>query len=239
MEIALFTCLSDNYAVLLRDEATGKVALVDAPAAEPVIAELERRGWGLDFILVTHQHHDHIEGIPPLVARYGAKVVAPRLAAQALPGADRFVGEGEVVEFGSLRAEVWETPGHCVDHVSYHFASEKVIFVGDTMFTMGCGRIFGLPPEKLHASLQRIAALPGETRVYSGHEYTLSNARFCAHIEPENLEIAARLKAVEAARAAGIPTVPTTIAEERATNVFVRSRDAAEFAARREAKNRF
>lgn len=239
MEIALFTCLSDNYAVLVRCSATGTVALVDAPAAGPVIAELERRGWGLDFILVTHQHHDHIEGIPPLVARYGAKVIAPRLAAQALPEADRFVSEGDRVEIGNLRADVWETPGHCADHVSYHFAGEKVIFVGDTMFTMGCGRIFNLPPETLHASLQRIAALPGETRVYSGHEYTLSNARFCAHIEPGNPEIAARLKAIEVARAAGQPTVPTTIAEERATNVFVRSKDAAEFAARRDAKNRF
>jgi hydroxyacylglutathione hydrolase len=239
MEIALFTCLSDNYAVLLRDDATGAVALIDAPAAEPVIAELETRGWGLDFILVTHQHHDHIEGIPLLVTRYGAKVIAPRLAAQALPGADRFVSEGDLVEIGALRAEIWETPGHCADHVGYHFADEKVIFVGDTMFTMGCGRIFNLPPEKLHQSLQRIAALPGDTRVYSGHEYTLSNARFCAHIEPDNPDIAARLKAVEAMRAAGIPTVPTTIAEERATNVFLRARDLAEFAARRDAKNRF
>jgi hydroxyacylglutathione hydrolase len=239
MEIALFTCLSDNYAVLLRDPATGKVALVDAPAAEPVIAELETRGWGLDVILVTHQHHDHIEGIAALVARYGATVIAPQLAAAALPDADRFVGEGDIVEIGSLRAEVWETPGHCADHVGYHFADEQVIFVGDTMFTMGCGRIFNLPPDKLHASLQRIAALPGGTRVYSGHEYTLSNARFCAHIEPENPDIAARLKLIEAARAAGEPTVPTTIAEERATNVFVRARDVAEFAARREAKNRF
>jgi len=239
MEIALFTCLDNNYAVLVRCSSTGIVALVDAPAAEPVIVELEKRGWGLDFILVTHQHHDHVEGIPVLVARYGTKVVAPRLAAQALPNADRFVGEGDHVEIGTMRAEVWETPGHCADHVSYHFANEKVIFVGDTMFTMGCGRIFGLPPETLHNSLQRIAALPGETRVYSGHEYTLSNARFCAHIEPDNRDIAARLKAVEAARASGIPTVPTTIAEERATNVFVRAKDVAEFAARRDAKNRF
>ena len=239
MEIALFTCLSDNYAVLLRCPSTGKVALVDAPAAEPVMAELDKRGWGLDLVLVTHQHHDHIEGIPPLVARYGAKVIAPHLAASALPGADRFVSEGDIVEIGDLRAEVWETPGHCADHVSYHFADEKVIFVGDTMFTMGCGRIFNLPPDKLYHSLRRIAGLPGETRVFSGHEYTLSNARFCARIEPENAEIAARLKAVEAARASGIPTVPTTIAEERATNVFVRAGDVAEFAARRDAKNRF
>lgn len=239
MEIALFTCLSDNYAVLVRCSSTGKVALVDAPAAEPVIAELERRGWGLDVILITHKHADHIAGIPALVARYRAKVVLPRQAADIMPVASRFMSEGDVVEVGDLRVDVWETPGHCADHVSYHFAGEKVIFVGDTMFTMGCGRIFGLPPEILYNSLQRIAALPGETRVFSGHEYTLPNARFCAHIEPDNAAIAARLKAVEAARSAGQPTVPTTIAEERATNVFVRAKDVAEFAARREAKNRF
>ena len=239
MDIALFTCLSDNYAVLIRDPSTGTVALVDAPAAEPVIAELDRLGWGLDVILVTHKHDDHIAGIPALVARYGAKVIAPRLAQDALPGADRFVAEGDRVEVGAMRADVWDTPGHCADHISYHFAQEQVIFVGDTMFTMGCGRIFGLPPEKLHTSLQRIAALPEATRVYSGHEYTLSNARFCAHIEPENSAIAARLKAVEAARVAGQPTVPSTVGEELATNVFVRVPDAATFAARREAKNRF
>lgn len=239
MEIALFTCLSDNYAVLLRCPATGKVALVDAPAAEPVMAELDKRGWGLDSILVTHKHMDHIAGVAALVARYKASVVLPRLAADVMPVASRLVSEGDVIEIGALRARVWETPGHCADHVSYHFADEGVIFVGDTMFAMGCGRIFNLPPETLYHSLQRIAGLPGETRVYCGHEYTLSNARFCAHIEPDNREIAARLKAVEAAHAAGIPTVPTTIAEERATNVFVRARDAVEFAARRDAKNRF
>lgn len=239
MQIALFTCLSDNYAVLLRCSSTGKVALIDAPAAEPVVAELERRGWGLDRILVTHQHADHIAGIPALVARYGAGVVAPRLAAAAIPQAMHFVGEGDTVEIGALRAEVWETPGHCADHVSYHFPREKVIFVGDTLFVMGCGRIFNLPPEKLHASLQRIGALPGDTQLYCGHEYTLANARFCAHVEPDNAAIAERLKAVEAARAAGLPTLPTTIAEERETNVFLRAGHVAEFAARREAKNRF
>jgi hydroxyacylglutathione hydrolase len=239
MEIALFTCLADNYAVLLRDEATGTVALVDAPAAEPVMAELEKRGWGLDLILITHKHHDHIEGVPALVARYGAKVVAPAQAADALPQADRFVKEGDRLHVGDIAVDVWDTPGHCADHISYHLPGEEVIFVGDTLFTMGCGRIFNLPPEMLHASLQRIGALPEATRIYSGHEYTLSNARFSAHIEPENAAIAARLSTVEAMRAGGMPTVPTTVREERATNVFLRARDAAEFAARREAKNRF
>ena len=239
MAIALFTCLADNYAVLLRDEATGMVALVDAPAAEPVMAELEKRGWGLDLILITHRHHDHIEGVPALVARSGAKVIAPALAADMLPKADRFVREGDRFSIGEIAVEVWDTPGHCADHVSFHLPAEEVIFVGDTMFTMGCGRIFNLPPDLLFASLRRIGSLPETTRIFSGHEYTLSNARFAAATEPENGLIRARLRMIEAMRAGGIPTVPTTVGEERATNVFLRARDVAEFAARREAKNRF
>jgi hydroxyacylglutathione hydrolase len=239
MQIDLIIARSDNYVALIRDPASGHVAVVDAPDSASIIAALDARGWSLDTILVTHQHFDHIEGIPALVARYGAKVIAPRLAAAALPGADRFVGEGDRVEIGDLVAEVWETPGHCDDHISYHFAREQVIFVGDTLFTMGCGRIFGAPPEVLHRSIQRIATLSDATRIYSGHEYTLGNAKFCAAIEPENTAIAARYEAIKALRASGGFTVPSTIAEEKATNVFIRARDAAEFALRREAKNRF
>lgn len=239
MDVALFTCLADNYAVLIRDDATGTVALVDAPASEPVIAELDRRGWGLDLILVTHKHHDHIEGVPALVARYGAKVVAPAQARDVLPQADRFVTEGDRLMIGEVAVEVWDTPGHCADHVSYYLPTHRMIFVGDTMFTMGCGRIFNLPPERLYAALKRIGDLPEATRIYSGHEYTLSNARFALATEPDNAAIQSRLHRIEAMRADGIPTVPTTVAEERATNVFLRAKDVAEFAARREAKNRF
>ncbi|MFY8155801.1 MAG: hydroxyacylglutathione hydrolase [Rhabdaerophilum sp.] len=239
MAIALFTCLADNYAVLLRDEATGMVALVDAPAAEPVMAELEKRGWGLDLILITHGHHDHIAGVPALVARSGAKVIAPALAADMLPKADRFVREGDRFSIGEIAVEVWDTPGHCIDHISFHLPADEMIFVGDTMFTMGCGRIFNLPPDLLFASLRRIGSLPETTRIFSGHEYTLSNARFAAATEPENGLIRARLRTIEAMRAGGLPTVPTTVREERATNVFLRAKDLAEFAARREAKNRF
>ncbi|MCA4922656.1 MAG: hydroxyacylglutathione hydrolase [Methylobacterium sp.] len=239
MAIALFTCLADNYAVLLRDEATGMVALVDAPAAEPVMAELEKRGWGLDLILITHGHHDHIAGVPALVARSGAKVIAPALAADMLPKADRFVREGDRFSIGEIAVEVWDTPGHCLDHISLHLPAEEMIFVGDTMFTMGCGRIFNLPPDLLFASLRRIGSLPETTRIFSGHEYTLSNARFAAATEPENGLIRARLRTIEAMRAGGLPTVPTTVREERATNVFLRAKDLAEFAARREAKNSF
>lgn len=239
MEIELFMCRSDNYGVLIRDPATGVVAAIDAPEASAIEAALVRRGWKLDLILVTHKHFDHVEGIAPLVAKYGARIVAPVLAKAEVPNADRYVGEGDVVEVGSLRADVWAMPGHCVDHVTYHFAREQVIFVADVLFVMGCGRVLDSTAEALHASVRRIAALPDATRIYCGHEYTLSNAKFCAHIEPGNAAIAARLKTIEAAREAGDFTVPTTLAEEKATNVFVRAKNLAEFAARREAKNSF
>lgn len=239
MEIEVFLCRSDNYGLLIRDPATGKVACIDACDAAAYDAELQRRGWKLDTILVTHRHGDHIEGIPALVGKYGAEVIAPRLAKADVPGAARYVGEGDRVMVGALAAEVWDTPGHCADHVAYYFAGNGAIIVGDTLFVMGCGRILDSTAEKLHTACQRIAALPGSTRIYCGHEYTISNARFGVHIEPANEKLRTRLAAVEAARAAGEFTVPTTVAEERDTNVFVRARDAAEFAARREAKNRF
>lgn len=239
MDIDVFMCRSDNYGVLIRDPVTGKVAAIDAPEFSAIDAVLTHRGWGLDFILVTHKHFDHVEGIAPLVAKYGAKVIAPVLAKADVPNADRYVDEGDVVEIGTMKADVWATPGHCIDHISYHFAAQKAVFVADVLFVMGCGRVLDSTAEALHASCQRIAALPDATRIYCGHEYTLSNAKFCAHIEPGNAAIAARLEAIEALRAKGGFTVPTTVGEEKATNVFLRASGAAEFAARRLAKNTF
>lgn len=239
MDIELFMCRTDNYGALIRDPVTGLVAAIDAPEVAPIEAALQRRGWKLDIILVTHKHFDHVEGIAPLVAKYGAKVIAPVLAKAEVPNADRYVDEGDTVDVGLLRADVWATPGHCVDHISYHFAREQVIFVGDVLFVMGCGRVLDSTAAALHQSVQRIAALPDATQIYCGHEYTLSNAKFCAHIEPENPAIAMRLKAIETMRAAGQFTVPTTLGAEKATNVFIRAKDAVEFAARRDAKNTF
>lgn len=239
MEIDLFACRGDNYGVLIRDPATGKVAAIDACEFTAYDAALARLGWTLDTILVTHRHFDHIEGVAGLVQKYGAKVVAPALAKAEIPAADRYVSEGDRVEIGALVADVWHVPGHCSDHLAYHFAGEGVIFVGDVLFAMGCGRVLDSTIDALHRSVMRIAALPDATQVYCGHEYTLANARFCAHIEPDNPAITARLGDVEAARAAGRFTLPTTIGAEKATNVFVRAPDLAEFARRREAKNRF
>jgi len=239
MEIVQFSTRETNYAVLIRDAATGHVALVDAPEAAPIVAALDQRGWRLDTILITHRHGDHIEGIPDLVAKYGAKVIAPALAEAAIPQADRFVKEGDRVEIGSLIADVWDIPGHCADHIGYHFARESTFFAGDTLFTMGCGRVLGSTMEALYASLQRIAALPEETKVYCGHEYSLANARFCAAMAPDHPAIAARLREIEARIAAGQPCVPTTIREEKETNLFLFAPDLARFTALREAKNSF
>jgi hydroxyacylglutathione hydrolase len=239
MQTILFPTRESNYAVLIRDDVTGHVALVDAPESAPIIAELETRGWPLHTILITHRHGDHIEGIPDLVAKYGAKVIAPALAEGAIPKADRYVKEGDKVEIGSLVADVWDIPGHCIDHIGYHFAGEAIFFAGDTLFTMGCGRVLGSTPDALYASLQRIAALPEETQVYCGHEYSLANAKFCAAMSPDDAAIAARLEAIAARIAQGKPCVPTTIGEERATNLFLRAPDVARFTALRDAKNRF
>lgn len=239
MDIELFLCRSDNYGVLIRDPATGTVAAIDAPDAAAIEAALQRRGWKLNLILITHEHPDHIEGIGPLVAAHGAMVVAPVLARASVPQAYRYVTEGDMVEVGSLKAAVWHVPGHCEDHIAYHFASEQVFFAGDVLFAMGCGRVISSTIDKLHSSVMRIASLPDETRIYCGHEYTLSNARFCAHVAPENAAIAARLAKIEAQRAAGEFTLPTTIGTEKATNVFVRAKSLEEFAALREAKNKF
>ena len=239
MEIELFICRSDNYGILLRDQSTGKVASIDAPDAAAIEAALQRRGWTLDTILVTHKHFDHIEGIVPLVARHGARVIAPHLAAPDVPRADLYVGEGDRVSVGSCEAIIWDMPGHCRDHISYYFADQGVIFVGDVLFVMGCGRVLDSTAADLYLSIQRIQALPDQTQLYCGHEYTLSNAKFCAHIEPDNAAIIQRLRAIELMRADGQFTLPTTVGAEKATNVFMRARDVAEFSARREAKNRF
>jgi len=234
-----FPCLSDNYGVLVHDPATGVTAAIDAPDAEAVERALNETGWKLTEILVTHRHADHIQGIPALVAAHGCRVTAPAKAKAEVPGAQRYVGEGDTVEVGSLSAQVWDTPGHCRDHIAYYFAGEKVIFAGDTLFAIGCGRVSESTYDEMWASLSRMAALPGETVAYCGHEYTESNARFALHVDPGNEALQARAKEVATLRAAGKPTLPTTIAIELATNPFLRAGSAARFGELRDAKNRF
>ena len=221
-EIRTFLCRSDNIGVLMRDPATGACAAIDVPEAAPVLAMLQQTGWRLTDILVTHRHGDHIEGIPEVKRATGARVTAPAKAGAAIPDVDVAVSEGDVVRVGDLSAEVWETPGHCADHVTYWFADSGIVFSGDTLFTLGCGRVMESPPETLWHSLERFLPLPDATRVFSGHDYVLSNARFACAAEPGNADLERRLREAEGLKSNGGFLVPSTMAEERATNPFLR-----------------
>ncbi len=252
-DIRAFRCLEDNIGVLIRDPESGACAAVDAPEEAPILAALEETGWTLTDILVTHRHADHVAGVEALKARTGCRVVAPRKAQGQVPAVDLYVGEGDLIEVGRLRAQVFETPGHCNDHVSYWFEAERVLFCADTLFTLGCGRVLEGSYDDLWASLQRLAALPRETRVYSGHDYVLSNGRFALAVEPDNEALKARMEEAERARAEGRFLIPSTIGDEAATNPFLRAGEPAlarsvnregasageVFAALREWKNRF
>lgn len=216
-----FACLSDNYGFLVRDDASGMVACIDTPDADAIMAELDRLQWKLAYMLNTHWHPDHAGGNAAIKAKTGAQVIAPP-EVEKTSAIDRVVGDGDIVDLGETRFEVMETGGHTLGHIVYHAAREGVVFVGDTLFPMGCGRLFEGTADQMWASLSRIAALPAETIVYSAHEYTLANARFALSVDADEA-VAARAAAVAEARGRGEPTVPTTIAEERATNPFLRA----------------
>lgn len=213
----------DNFIVLVRDDATGQTAAVDAVDGPAIAARLRDLGWGLDLILVTHHHRDHTAGITALKQQFGATVVAPAADAGRIAGVDRGVREGDTVNIGSAIFEVIETPGHTAGHIAYWSAGEKVAFVGDTLFSLGCGRLFEGTPETMWASLQKLRALPRDTVVYCGHDYTAANGRFAVTLEPSNLDLEARIAEVAQARAEGRATLPTTIGAERATNPFLRA----------------
>ncbi|KQP58263.1 hydroxyacylglutathione hydrolase [Methylobacterium sp. Leaf112] len=222
-DIRTFLCRSDNIGVLLHDPETGACAAIDVPEAGPVLAALDEAGWTLTDILVTHRHADHIEGIAEVKRRTGARVTAPAKAGAAVPEVDVAVSEGDVVRVGALSAEVWETPGHCVDHVTYWFEAAGLVFAGDTLFTLGCGRVMEAEPSVLWRSLARFARLPDDTQVYSGHDYVLSNAGFARAADPDNAKLTARMVEAERAKAEGRFLIPTTLGEERATNPFLRA----------------
>lgn len=239
LEIVRVPVLSDNYVWLIHDDESGETVVVDPGEAAPVLAAADARGWRIGQVWNTHWHPDHTAGNQAIKDAHGAVVTAPAAEAAKIPTADKLVAEGDTVSIGRRQARVWETPAHTAGHVSFHFEAEALVFVGDTMFAMGCGRLFEGTAEQMHAALQRLAALPAPTVVYCAHEYTLSNAKFAAHVEPDNARIADRLKRVEALRADGQATVPTTIGEERATNPFVRVDSAAALAQLREQKDQF
>lgn len=226
-----FLCLKDNFGLLLHDPATRATAAVDAPDAAPILAALEAKEWELTDILITHHHADHVQGIPGLKAKFPrAKVSGPRKEAQKIGGLDLELGEGEGVKVGSLEAVVMEVPGHTSGHIVYWFESEDLLFTGDTLFAMGCGRGFEEPANILFDSLMKLARLPGETQIYCGHEYTLANAKFALSVESSNEILQERAKEVAGLRAADRFTLPTTLTIELATNPFLRT-DSAEIKA--------
>lgn len=239
LEIVRIPVLSDNYVWLAHERESGETMVVDPAVAAPVLEAAAARGWRISQIWNTHWHPDHTGGNAEIKAATGAVITGPRAEAARIPTLDVQVGEGDRVRLGALEAEVLEVPAHTAGHIAYHLASEGVIFVGDTLFAMGCGRLFEGDAAQMFANMARLAALPDETQVYCAHEYTLSNGRYAVVAEPENAAIVARLAAVEVARERGEATVPTTIALERATNPFMRARTAEELAARRAAKDAF
>ena len=216
-----FPCLSDNYGFLVRDDATGLAACIDTPDAETILAELAKLGWKLDLILNTHWHPDHAGGNAAIKAATGATVVGPAEVERLTP-VDRQVAGGDTVELGQTRFEVIESGGHTLGHIAFHDAADKVAFVGDTLFTLGCGRLFEGTPAQMWDSLARLTALPDDTAVYCAHEYTASNARFALSVDASP-ELKARADAIFAARERGEWTVPTTIGLEKATNPFLRA----------------
>jgi hydroxyacylglutathione hydrolase len=239
VEIVRIPALSDNYIWLAHDAASGETVVIDPAEAEPVLAAAEARGWRISQIWNTHWHPDHTGGNASIKAATGCKVTAPAAEAERIPTLDRAVAEGDRATLGAIEAVVLEVPAHTAGHIAYHLPSEEVIFVGDTLFAMGCGRLFEGDAAQMYANLQRLARLTPETAVYCAHEYTLSNGRFALTVEPDNAALRQRMAAVEAARAAGEATVPTTIALERATNPFMRDSSAEELAQRRQAKDIF
>ena len=222
-ETHLFLCLQDNYGVLLHDPAGGATAAIDAPEASAVEAALADKGWRLTDILVTHHHADHTGGIAALKEHHRCRVVAPHGEASRIPLVDVTVREGQKVSVGSLEAQVYETPGHTAGHISYFFAPEKLAFVGDTLFSIGCGRVIEGTPEMMWQSLLKLRGLPDDTRIYCGHEYTQANIRFAKTIEPGNAALAAREKEVDKLRAERRPTIPSTLGQEKAANPFLRA----------------
>ena len=232
-----FPCLSDNYGLLARDEATGKTACIDTPDAEAILAELAQLGWTLDLILNTHWHPDHAGGNAKVKAETGALVVGPPEVERISP-VDRKVAHGDEVALGQTRFSVIDTGGHTRGHISYFDADDQIAFVGDTLFALGCGRLFEGTAEQMWASLSRLAALPDDTAVYCAHEYTAANARFALSVD-DSPALKARAEAVFAARERGEPTVPTTIALEKATNPFLRAGGALRFGELRAAKDSF
>jgi hydroxyacylglutathione hydrolase len=237
LDIVAVPAFADNYLWLVHDEASGETAVVDPGDAAPLLAEAGKRGWTISQVWNTHWHPDHTGGNLAIKAATGARISGP--ASENIPGRDVALAEGDHVRLGDHVGRVIEVPGHTLGHIALLFDDERVAFVGDTLFAMGCGRLFEGTPAQMYRSLQRLTELPPETRLFCAHEYTLANARFAAHAEPANTAIADRMRQVALMRAEGLATVPTTVAQERGTNPFVRADGIATFARLRSEKDSF
>jgi hydroxyacylglutathione hydrolase len=225
VRVEQFMCRTDNFGALVHDDQSGRTLLVDAPQEPPILEAIERTGWKPDLLIITHHHGDHVEANLALKERFKLTIVGPKAEAAKIPGIGKTVHEGDTIPFGSEMITVMETPGHTAGHVSYLFPDSGIVFAADTLFAIGCGRLLECKPPVMFASLKRLAALPLETKVYCGHEYTQANARFALTVDPTNSALKERAAEVDKLRAAGKATLPTTIGLELATNPFLRWHD--------------
>ena len=239
LEIELFPCLSDNYGLLIHDTVSGETAAIDTPEVAKIEAACAERGWTLTQIWNTHHHFDHTGGNLALKEKYDLTITGPDQIQGRIPGLDKGVSGGDVLQFGAHEVQVIFTPGHTVDHIIYYVPDAKAAFVGDTIFVLGCGRLFEGTPEDMHGSMAAIASLPDDTKLYCAHEYTLSNARFAVTVEPDNQALLEYVEKAKKLREDGIPTVPTTVAMEKATNPFMRAATAKRLGEIRAAKDAF
>jgi hydroxyacylglutathione hydrolase len=237
LEVVRIPVLSDNYIWLLHDPKSQETVVIDPAVADPVLEAAAARGWTIGQIWNTHWHGDHVGGNAAIKAATGCIITGPAAEAEKIATLDRLVGEGDSVRIGDHVATVMAVPAHTAGHIAYHLPDAQMAFVGDTLFAMGCGRLFEGTAAQMFANMQRLADLPEDTAVYCAHEYTLSNGRFALTVEPDNVALVERVAAVEALRARDEATVPTTIRLERATNIFMRARDVAQLAERRAAKD--
>jgi hydroxyacylglutathione hydrolase len=227
LEIEVFSCRSDNFGVLLHDPETGLTASIDAPEEQPILDAAKRRSWTISHIFTTHHHQDHVDANLVLKQRFGCEITGPVTEAIAIPGLDRSFGDGDTFTFGKHRVEVIETPGHTAGHICYYLPDDKLLFAADTLFALGCGRLFERSAADMWHSFQKLSALPDDTSVYFGHEYTLANARFALTVDPENQALHTRAREITALREAGKFTIPTSIGLEKQTNPYFRVNDAA------------
>lgn len=222
-EIRTFTCLNDNFGYLIHDVETKATASIDAPEAGPIIKALEREGWQLTDILITHHHGDHVGGVAELKQKYNCRVVAPHDKTTKIADVDLRVANADVVKVGTLLGRVLETPGHTLDHISYVFDTEKALFAADTLFSIGCGRVFEGNYPMMWDSLLKLRALPDDFKLYCGHEYTASNVKFALTVDPDNAALQARATEVTRLRAENKPTIPSLLGDEKRANVFLRA----------------